>query len=91
MEPKMSYTETRYHSNDPETSVSAAQAAVSQKACGTRLTILSTIEFYGPLTGREISEIANIDYHEVQRRLSEIAGICRNGDVRSGCKVWAMR
>jgi hypothetical protein len=86
----MSFVSTRARNTDPQTSRDAAKAAASTKAQGERIAIRKTLAAFAPgLTAREISEATGIGYIEIQRRMSETAGIYRTGERRDGCAVWS--
>jgi hypothetical protein len=40
------------------------------------------------MTARQIADIHEDDYYDVQRRLSETANIRKTGEVRDGAMVW---
>jgi hypothetical protein len=80
----------RARNSDPVTSHIAARHAFSHKACQERTEIYLAVVSKGPLTAREIAEETGIDYIEVQRRISEVAGIEKTGDRRGGCMVWSV-
>lgn len=84
----MSYTDTRSHRNDGDTSRDAAKAAVSRKADLERVAITAAVKSAPRgLTAREIAYTTRIDYIEVQRRLSE-CGLTKTAQRRAGCAVW---
>ncbi len=86
----MTFVETRYRSTDCDTSREAAKAATSHKASAERLDIVAAVKasFLG-LTGRQVSMVTGIDYHTVQRRISE-AGLTKTNLVRDGGRVWVV-
>jgi hypothetical protein len=83
----ISFVDTRARRADPQTSRDAARYSASQKACQERLSILLAVHKQ-PMTAREIAAETGIDYIEVQRRISEVAGIEKSGERRDGCMVW---
>jgi hypothetical protein len=86
--PNISFADTRARSTDGQTSRDAAKHAATQKAAYARTRILFTLRMYGPLTAREIAAHTRIDYFEVQRRISETAGIAKTTERRGGGFVW---
>jgi len=84
----MSYVETRARRSDSQTSKDAARHSLSQKACAERLSIFIAVTTKGPMTAREVAAETDIDYIEVQRRISEVGGIEKSGERRDGCMVW---
>lgn len=84
----MTFTETRSHRNDGQTSREAAKAAVSRKAALERLAIAGAVcaSPWG-LTAREVALRTDLDYIEVQRRISE-CGLVKTDERRDGCAVW---
>jgi len=85
----LSFAATRARRTDPDTSREAAKNAATRKSEEERIAIRKALD--GCLTGltpREIAARTCIDYIEVQRRISECAGIERTGDRRDGCAVW---
>jgi hypothetical protein len=86
----ISFADTRARSTDGTTSREAAKHASSGKAAYARIRILNTLRMYGGLTAREISAHTHIDYFEVQRRISETAGIVKTDERRDGCFVWSV-
>ena len=86
----MSFVSTRARNTDPQTSRDAAQHAASTKASAERIAIRQALVNFKPgLTAREIAAATGIDFYEVSRRISEVAGISRTGERRDGCAVWA--
>jgi hypothetical protein len=86
---QLAFTYTRARSTDPQTSRAAAKNAASGKAAKLRAEIQRILKVVGrPLTAREIADIADEDYYDVQRRLSETANIRKTGEVRDGAMVW---
>jgi hypothetical protein len=85
----LSFTETRARNSDPDTSHAAAVHAGSVKACAERLAICRCLQDspYG-LTAWEIARLTAIDYIEVQRRISECAGLVKTAERRDGRRVW---
>lgn len=79
----------RYRNTDPDTSQEAAKAARGWHAQWQRDMILAALranpEGY---TAKELAHRACIRYHDVQRRISEVRGIKRNGEKRDGSAVW---
>ena len=84
----LSFTKTRARTNDPETSKAAAKHASTGKAAAQRDFILFLLKDNRPATARELSHASGIEFHALSRRMSEIAGIERTGEVRQGCCVW---
>lgn len=85
----LSFIETRARNNDPETSRDAAVHAGSVKACAERLAICRCLEGRpNGLTAMEIARLTSIDYIEVQRRISECAGLEKTAERRDGRRVW---
>ena len=84
----MTFTETRARRNDCDTSKAAAKAATSHKASAERIAIVAAVKTsYLGLTGRQVAMVTGIDYHTVQRRISE-AGLTKTKLVRDGGRVW---
>lgn len=80
---------TRYRATDPDTSKAAANHAASAKAVAERLAIYRAIKAAPEgLTAREVATITGIDYFEVQRRISECAGLVKTAERRDGRRVW---
>jgi predicted HTH transcriptional regulator len=88
--PKEFCVYSRARRTDPETSHKAAEFAKSQKAAAERQSIFQAIRSNGPMTAREIAEVTGVDYYEVQRRISEVAGLQKTPDSRDGCRVWGL-
>jgi DNA-binding transcriptional ArsR family regulator len=86
---QISFIDTRARSTDGKTSRDAAKNAVSQKAAATRRAILEALA-QEPMTAREISKWTGIDYYEVQRRMSETAGIEKTTEPRDGGYIWRL-
>jgi len=84
----ISFADTRARRTDPQTSRDAAKHATSTKAQQERIAIRESLVEMGPMTAREIAATTRLDYIEVQRRISETAGIERTQDRRDGCAVW---
>ena len=85
----LSFTETRARNSDPDTSHAAAVHAGSVKACAERLAICRCVEGHpGGLAAMEVSRLTSIDYIEVQRRISECAGLVKTAERRDGRRVW---
>lgn len=79
----------RYRNTDPDTSKEAAKAAQSGKAAKQREAILLNVQEYAAgYTAKELAFRTGIPYHDVQRRISEVRGIKRNGEKRDGSAVW---
>lgn len=83
-------TSPRARRTDPETSHKAARFATSQKAASERLSIYLAVCIGGDMTAREIAVMADLDYIEVQRRISEVVGLKKTEAVRDGCRVWSI-
>lgn len=81
---------TRARKTDSETSHQAAKFAASCKAEAERMAIYRVICEQGPMTAREVSAAIGLDYIEVQRRISEVAGLIKTKDSRDGCRVWSI-
>lgn len=84
---QVSFTTTRARNNDPQTSKDAAKHAVSAKAAQERIAIFQSLQ-RGPKTARQIAEDTGIDYYDIQRRISETAGIYKSDKKLDGCFVW---
>lgn len=82
------FIDTRSHANDPQTSRDAAVNAVSDKADSVRKIIYQAIKASVSMTAREIAAQTGIDFVAINRRLSEVGGIKRNGERRDGCAAW---
>lgn len=79
----------RYRNTDPGTSKDAASAANKPGAIAQRAMILAELQAHPDgWTGKELAHRLRINYHSVQRRISEVQGIRRNGLQREGCAVW---
>ena len=83
-----SYSKTRARTGDSQTSKLAARHSLTQKACMERLQIFIAVTTKGPMTAREVAAETEIDYIEVQRRISEVGGIEKTAERRDGCMVW---
>lgn len=84
----LSFTDTRYRNTDSDTSKAAAKAAVSRKADRERAAITAAVKAApGGLTAREVAAAIDLDYIEVQRRISE-CGLTKTDRRRDGCAVW---
>ncbi len=81
---------TRARRTDSETSHKAARFATSQKAASERLSIYLAVCNGGDMTAREIAHVTGLDYIEVQRRISEVAGLTKTKGVRLGCRIWSL-
>jgi len=84
----LDFVGTRSRTADPDTSREAAKHAASGKSAAERLAIRSVLKAVGPLNARQIAEMACLDYHTTQRRISETAGIERTDARHDGCVVW---
>ena len=84
------YTDTRSHAGDPQTSRDAAVNAVSARADSVRKIIYQAIKASVSMTAREIAAQTGIDFVAINRRLSEVGGIKRNGERRDGCAAWVL-
>ena len=83
-----SFLRSRARRNDCDTSKDAAKHAVSRKADAERVSITKAIKSVRlGLTAREVAVWTNIDYIEVQRRISE-CGLVKTELRRDGCAVW---
>lgn len=84
----MTFTETRSRRTDSDTSRDAAKAAVSRKADRERTAITQAVKTSPVgMTGREVADCLLMDYHTVQRRISE-CGLVKTDERRDGCAVW---
>lgn len=84
----LSFTDTRSRSTDGDTSRDAAKAAVSRKADLERICIIAAVNASpGGLTAREVAHYTDLDYIEVQRRISE-CGLTKTDRRRDGCAIW---
>jgi DNA-binding FadR family transcriptional regulator len=81
---------TRARRTDSDTSRQAAKFAATRKAEAERLAIYEAIRSGGPQTAREVAAAIGVDYIEVQRRISEVAGLTKTKDSRDGCRVWGI-
>lgn len=79
----------RARRTDPQTSKDAAKHALSAKAAGERKAIYESLKA-GDKTAKQVATDTGIDYIEVQRRKSEIAGIGPTGARLDGCEVWGL-
>jgi hypothetical protein len=96
MQLAMNFVETRARRTDCDTSKAAAKAAVSRKADSERLAIVEAVKtkqmtyggfVWNGLTAKEVAQATDIDYIEVQRRISE-CGLIKTDWRRDGCRVW---
>ena len=89
------------HTNDPATSFDAADKLIKSGALSKQeKKVLSKIKWYKKgfgygenFTARELSIIAKLDYHLIQRRLSGLRDkgkIERTGEKRDNGKVWRL-
>ena len=78
----------RARRTDPATSHAAAANARTGRAQALRERILAALQERA-MTARELSDALGEDFYAVSRRMSEIPGIFRTGEVRDGCAVWA--
>ena len=85
----ISFAETRARRTDGQTSRDAAKHAATQKAASTRRAIVEALT-HSPKTAREIATFTGIDYYEVQRRMSETAGIEKTTEPRNGGYIWRL-
>jgi hypothetical protein len=83
------FIHTRHRRTDPDTSKDAARAAVSTKRQHQRLQIRGVLQWYGPMTGKEIATLTGMTFTEVSRAISEVAGISRTGKRRDGSAEWS--
>lgn len=81
------FVRTRARLTDGETSHEAAHAAASRKAAEERRSIYACIAKHGGKTAMEVSTLTDIDYIEVQRRISE-CGLTKTAVKRDGRYVW---
>ena len=83
-----------YHKEDPETSKEAAETMIkSGKMSEQCKEVFKAFKLYAPCTARQLSKWAEIDYHKVQRRFSDIerAGkAVRSGMKYQGCMIWRL-
>ena len=85
----LTFVDTRSRITDGDTSREAAKAAVSRKADAERKAIKAAVHAApGGLTAREVAEYIDLDYIEVQRRISE-CGLTKTDQRRGGCAVWS--
>ena len=77
----------RHRRRDPATSRRAAAHARTGAAQALRERIYAHLA--RPHTAREVAAMLCADFVAVSRRMSEIPGIHRTGEVRDGCAVWA--
>ncbi len=66
----MTFTTTHAHRHDPDTSHEAARAA--QGMAERHKVIICAALFWRGLTSQEISDICELDYHPVARRMSDL-------------------
>ena len=85
-----SFVDTRSHAGDPQTSRDAAFNAVTAKADSVRKIIYQAVKASAGMTAREIAAQTGIDFVAINRRMSEVGGIKRNGIKRDGCAAWVM-
>lgn len=78
---------TRARRTDSDTSHQAAKFAATRKAEAERLAIYEAVRNGGDMTAREVAHVTGLDYIEVQRRISEVAGLTKTKGVRLGCRV----
>lgn len=79
----------RYRNTDPATSKDAAIAATQPGSIEQRAMILAELQASPDgWTGKELAHRLRIDYHSIQRRISEVKGIYRTGEKRDGAMVW---
>ncbi|MES1979577.1 MAG: hypothetical protein V4451_16165 [Pseudomonadota bacterium] len=84
-----SFIHTRARRNDSDTSKEAAKHAATRKADQERLAIAAAVKAApAGRTAREVAFVTEIDYIEVQRRISE-CGLIKTSVRREGCAVWA--
>lgn len=86
------FVHTRARRTDGDTSRAAAKHAASCKADMERNCIHAAVraareDLHG-LTAKEVAAMTNIDYIEVQRRISE-CGLTKTSERRDGCYVWS--
>jgi len=85
----LTFVQTRARNSDPDTSHDAVVHAGSVKACAERLAICRCLEGHPDgLTAMEVAQATSIDYIEVQRRISECAGLQKTSERRDGRRVW---
>ena len=66
----MTFAITHAHRSDPATSVEAARAA--QPMAERHKHIICAALFWRGLTSQEISQMCELDYHQVARRISDL-------------------
>lgn len=88
LEPPRAHTRARR--TDSDTSHQAAKFAATRKAEQERLAIYEAIYTFGPMTAREVAARIGLDYIEVQRRISEVAGLQKTKSARDRCRVWGL-
>lgn len=74
-----------HHTNDPQTSVDAAESVAANIAATQARIVYQTLKEIGPATAGVISEKCDLDYYQVCRRLPdllEVAMVERTGEVR---------
>lgn len=84
----LDWAATRARRKDPATSHKAALNAALPVTEQRRQAIVAALRKHGPMTARAISGVTGIDYYEVQRRMSECAGIRRTGLEVDGGAQW---
>lgn len=84
----VSFVDTRSRSTDSISSRLAAKTAAGGKAGELRRRIQGAVIACGPLTARELASLLCVDYYDVQRRISETAGIRKTDRMRDGGMVW---
>ena len=67
---EVTFTTTHAHRNDPDTSHEAARQA--QGLAERHKHIICAALFWRGLTSQEISDICELDYHQVARRISDL-------------------
>jgi len=83
------FVHTRARRTDGETSRAAAKHAASCKADMERATIKLLVKNSpNGMTARQVAAVSDIDYIEVQRRISE-CGLTKTSERRDGCYVWS--
>lgn len=82
------FIQTRARRTDGDTSRAAAKHAASCKADQERATITMLVKNApNGMTARQVAAVSEIDYIEVQRRISE-CGLVKTDLRRDGCAVW---
>jgi hypothetical protein len=85
------FVQTRARRTDSDTSKEAAKHAATAKSDAERLQIQTAVKYskseLGGLTAKEVARLTNINYIEVQRRISE-CGLTKTDARRDGCAVW---